>query len=264
MRQRTIRTIVVDDEPLARRYLLSLLDDFEFLKIVGEANNGYEAIEITNSQTVDLAFLDVEMPQMSGLELIDELLQINGATEIILTTGFEQYALDAYKRHVLGYLVKPVDRKELEFYVSQARYLQVKHRKKSITVSAFGNFSVFVGSEPLVFANVKAKELLACLIDACGTEMSMALICETLWEDKPYGESVKALYRRAVKDLRRVLEHNTVKSPLIVSRASLSIDISLVNCDYYDYLKIGDPLFMGEYMEQYPWAEFTKARLALT
>jgi len=255
VKQRHLKTILVDDELLARVYLRGLLAEHPTIEVVAEAAHGFEAIEFVRSNAIDLALLDIEMPQMSGLELAEELHRIDPCIEIIFVTAFEQYALDAYRRHVLGYLVKPCEKDELSYYVAQAMHLKKKRRKHVLSIRTFGRFDAYSAGELLVFSNAKAKELLALLVDYQGGEVSMELACSVLWEDHPYGESEKALYRRATSDLRKLLQSLTDEDILLVSRGSVALNTALVNCDLYDYLKSGSPTFKGEYMAQYAWAE---------
>lgn len=97
--------LIVDDEPLARDLLRSYIEKVEELEISDQCGNALEAFAFLQKKTVDLLFLDIQMPKMNGLELIKSLHQ---RPKIIITTAFREYAVDGFELDVLDYLVKPV------------------------------------------------------------------------------------------------------------------------------------------------------------
>lgn len=103
-----IRIAIIDDEPLARQHVADRLQHEEDVEIVGEAANGLAAIELIRSKRPDLVFLDVQMPGLDGLDVVDTI----GPAEMpatIFTTAFDQYALKAFDRAAVDYLLKPFD-----------------------------------------------------------------------------------------------------------------------------------------------------------
>jgi two-component system LytT family response regulator len=115
-----MRTLVVDDEPLARERLRGLLRGEPDVECVGECANGREAVEAIRSQKPDLVFLDVEMPVLDGLGVIEEI----GAElmpAVIFVTAYDRYALRAFEIHALDYLLKPFDRERFQEAVRRAR-----------------------------------------------------------------------------------------------------------------------------------------------
>lgn len=109
----TIRTIIVDDEPLALRLLRSKLEKSPSIEIVGECKNGREAIAAVIDLSPDLIFLDIQMPGMSGLEVIQNL-QSDIMPLVVFATAYEQYALDAFDANAVDYMLKPLDSKRVE------------------------------------------------------------------------------------------------------------------------------------------------------
>lgn len=106
-----MKAILIDDERLARTELKSLLQNHEQIKIVGEAKNGIEGIELIESLKPDLIFLDIQMPELNGFEMLKKLEHI---PKVIFTTAYDEYAIEAFKVNALDYLMKPVDPKNLE------------------------------------------------------------------------------------------------------------------------------------------------------
>jgi two-component system LytT family response regulator len=115
-----IRSIIVDDNPLNVEILSDLLRDGNHnIEIVGKAENGKEALELIQREQPDLVFLDVEMPDMNGFEMLASLKEINFQT--IFVTAFSHYAIPAIRFNALDYLVKPIDPKELNLAIRRYR-----------------------------------------------------------------------------------------------------------------------------------------------
>lgn len=116
----SIRALIVDDEPLARTGVRQLVEPVEDVTIVGEAGDGPEAVRQIQEQEPDLVFLDVQMPEMNGLEVVREV----GVEQMPLTifvTAYDQYALDAFEAHALDYLLKPIDEERFQEALDRAR-----------------------------------------------------------------------------------------------------------------------------------------------
>ena len=108
-----IKAIIVDDEPNCCKTLLLLLSRYcPGVQVNGTYHNGAAALEAIKASTPDLVFLDVEMPRMNGFEMLEELHSIN--FHLIFTTSYDQYALKAFRFSAVDYLLKPVDREELQ------------------------------------------------------------------------------------------------------------------------------------------------------
>jgi two-component system LytT family response regulator len=100
-----IKCVLIDDEPLAIKVLLNYFVNFSDFEVIATFNNSLEALEFLNSNTVDAVFLDINMPMMTGFELISLL---DNKTRIIITTAFREFAAESYDLEVLDYLVKPI------------------------------------------------------------------------------------------------------------------------------------------------------------
>ncbi len=100
-----MKCIIVDDEPLARRGIADLVAEFNALQLIGSFNHAEGACDFLSSNSVDLIFLDIQMPGISGLEFARSLAE---NTLVIFTTAYSQYALDSYEVDAIDYLVKPI------------------------------------------------------------------------------------------------------------------------------------------------------------
>ena len=117
--QGRIRTLIVDDEPLARERLRTLLADHPDIELIGECEDGPAAVEAIERDRPDLVFLDVQMPELTGFEVLEQLEVVPLA--VIFVTAYDQYAIRAFDVHALDYLLKPFDRDRFDRALTRAR-----------------------------------------------------------------------------------------------------------------------------------------------
>jgi two-component system LytT family response regulator len=113
----TIRTIIIEDEALARNLLKSYLKDHGQVEIIAECENGFDGLKAINEMKPDLVFLDVQMPKLTGFEML-ELLDFR--PEIIFTTAYNQFAIKAFEQHAVDYLLKPFPKERLLVAIERA------------------------------------------------------------------------------------------------------------------------------------------------
>jgi two-component system LytT family response regulator len=116
----SIRALIVDDEPLARTGVQQLVEPLDDVTVVGEAADGPEAVRQIDEQAPDLVFLDVQMPEMTGLEVVREV-GVDNMPLTIFVTAYDQYALEAFEAHALDYLLKPIEEERFAEALERAR-----------------------------------------------------------------------------------------------------------------------------------------------
>jgi two-component system LytT family response regulator len=126
-----IRTLIVDDEPLARRGIRAQLDEEEDIEIVSECRNGLEAVAAIEEQSPDLVFLDVQMPELDGFGVL-EAVGVDRMPVVIFVTAYDQYALRAFDVHALDYLLKPVDAERFASALQRARKQIERHNAQDL------------------------------------------------------------------------------------------------------------------------------------
>ncbi|MDT4897518.1 MAG: two-component system, LytTR family, response regulator [Acidobacteriota bacterium] len=121
-----IRTLIVDDEPLAREGVRMLVEDDSEIEVVGECANGHQAIQAIEEEKPDLVFLDVQMPEINGFEVLEAVSDERLPT-VIFVTAYDKYALRAFEVHALDYLLKPFTRERFTQALERAK-AQIRRR----------------------------------------------------------------------------------------------------------------------------------------
>lgn len=256
--------IAVDDERLAllalEEVIQSLYPDADLHCFLAPT----KALEYARAHQVDIAFLDIEMGGMSGLELAERLNAIYGKTNVVFTTSHSKYALPAFALAPSGYLLKPVTPEAVQREMGNLRH-PVGLAQRHVRIQTFGHFAVFVDDKPVPFCRTKAKEILAYLVDRKGAAITRKELASVLWGDHEYTRSIQTHLQILISDLMHALEEASIKEIVIRQHGSLAIDKARVECDYYDFIQ-GDVkaanAFYGEYMANYSWAEFTEGTLS--
>ncbi len=130
----TLKCIVTDDEPIAREGLLSYIGKVDFLEVVAECEDALQLNDVLKSQTVDLLFLDIEMPYMSGIDFLSNLAN---PPKVIMTTAYEQYAIKGYDLDVIDYLLKPIPFERFLKAVNKAYDIIVNQRNPAKEIDYF-------------------------------------------------------------------------------------------------------------------------------
>ena len=144
-----IRCIIIDDEPLAQKVIENYLENFSFIKLIGKSENAVNSLKYIKEQNIDLIFLDISMPFISGIDFIKTL---QNPPKIILTTAHKEFAIESYELNVLDYLLKPISFErflkainKLEIqpsedsnpetnYSGNDAFIYVRHEKKNVKI----------------------------------------------------------------------------------------------------------------------------------
>lgn len=224
---------------------------------------GQEALDWARHHEVTVAFLDMEMSAMHGLQLARELHAINENIAVVFITAFNQFALEAFAADAIGYILKPYTREDIRKELRKAaRYLPTQEQHVSITTIPY--LSVCVDGMEVRIPSSKCKELLAFFVDRAGTAASAGDIIACLWPDRANDEATGTLLRVTYNRLYRLLEDAGIGHILVSKNRQRWLVRESVDCDLYRILA-GDPdagkAYAGEYLREYSWAEATNARL---
>ena len=247
--------LAIDDEKAMLKALTKAISTSPDIDEIVEFNACSKALEWVSHNTIDIAFLDIKMRGMGGLALAERLLELQPNCKVIFCTGYEEYAVDAFKIHASGYLMKPITADAVQKEIDHIK--GKKEKEMMLTVKCFGNFEVYANGEILPFKRPKTKELLAYLVDRNGAGVTSKEICAVLWEDSIDDKKNRNYLYQLVNDLRITLKEVNAEEVLVKNSNTYAIDTERIDCDYFNYLKKGKPKFLGEYMVQYSWAEVT-------
>lgn len=252
-----MRILIVDDEPMMLDMAEETIKEVRPEAEIYSTLSSQQAYASAQQHTYDVAFLDVEMPGMNGIELAKKLKECYAAINIIFVTAYAEYATEAFSIYASGYLMKPLHKEAVEKAIENLRF-PIAASKKLLRVKCFGNFEVFCEGVPVAFGRTKAKEVFAYLVDRHGAGINTGELCAILWEDSVEQEKNKHYLRNLISDLRKTLRDCNAGEVFINSRNLFAIDPDKLDCDYYRYLE-HDPeaikAYHGEYMKQYSWAE---------
>jgi len=132
-----LQCIIVDDEPIARKLLQEYIEEIDFLALVGTAENPLKAVELINQPGVDLIFLDVNMPKMSGFQFLRSTANL---PMVIMTTAYGQYAVDGFEMAVIDYLVKPFSLERFLKATQKALELATLKQKQAVSANTGSDY----------------------------------------------------------------------------------------------------------------------------
>lgn len=256
--------IAVDDEKLALDTLVDSIGKIVPNARVAGFQKPEEALTYACENDCEIAFLDIKMRGMTGLELARRLKAVRGDVNIIFVTGYSEYSLDAFRLYASDYILKPATPDAVKQALEHLRTPVKPEQTHKIRFQCFGNFEAYVDNKPLVFGRAKAKELLAYLVNRMGASVTMGELMAAMWEDGADTSSRQSNLRNSIADLKNVLTDAGVSNIIRKSRNSIALDCEQVDCDYYDFLRhipYAVNAYHGEYMTQYSWAEITTASL---
>jgi Response regulator containing CheY-like receiver and SARP domains len=256
--------LAIDDNVLALEELISSIKE----ACPGDEVHGFskpsELLDFAKENACDIAFLDIEMWGMNGIELAQKLKEINGKINIVFVTGYSKYALDSYTVKASDYVMKPVTKEAVKEALKNLRCPVNTETNKRVRVQTFGNFEVFVDGNPVLFTRSKTKELFAYLVSRKGALCSNNEIIAVIWEDKDDSPATQSHFRHLVADLIKTLKSLNVQDIIIRKWKQLAVVPGNMSCDFYEMLdgsvKAANS-YAGEFMSQYSWAEIDAAYL---
>ncbi len=205
-----IRAIAVDDEKLSLMRIERILREIPGVRFLEAYQNPSEAAAHDAVLEADVAFLDVEMPELDGLALSELLVEKNPNLEVIFVTAHEKYALQAYQLNAIGYLLKPVQFDDVRRHIERvSRYKRIVRERQAAAphFKVFGQFYLFIQpNEVAAFRTEKTEELLALLLSQRGKPVSRDYICALLWPDMTEERAVRNFHTTAYNIRNRFCE----------------------------------------------------------
>ncbi len=257
-----MRAIIVDDEIYMIHKFTRLMAEVGDIVFSGCFEHAEDALDYVKKDAVEVAFLDAQMPEFDGIELAKALRAVRSDILIVFVTAHEDYIHEFNKLGGDLYILKPYTKEILRNTMEKLRLLAAGQRKK-IYVQMFGRFIVKKNGRPVPL-NGKAKEILALVISKRGHEISNEEIYSTIWEGRPYSNSLMSVYYNAVRRLKTVLREAGIDEILVSTSRGQMADTNRFDCDYYDWQdrnpKPGDQ-FAGDFLPEYSWGEVILASI---
>lgn len=280
-----LRAIIVDDEAPSIKRLRSLLAEHSEIEVCETFLNPLEAVEFIKSNPVDVAFLDISMPEIKGIELSGLLHEVDASIDVIFITGHDEYAVQAFDVSALDYLLKPVTSERLAKTLGK---IMKKHDPRdsmtpSVSIHLFNGLKIYADErqrETLKLRSPKTEELLAFLIYK--QNVSREEIIETLWSELEPDKAWKNLNTTLYYIRKAMSDHSMI--PLIqAGRNDVTILTNRIYCDFYEFDQLvkqirrssntdinlllkGISLYTGRFLEgkAYEWALNMTRELEIT
>lgn len=283
-----MKAIIIDDESLALEYLSNQLNKNSSIKILGEFVSFDTKDYIDLLKEIDIAFLDIEMPEISGLELAEQILEINPSVIIVFITAFNEYAVQAFELNALDYLLKPVQsdrlKKTLERIINQANSSEklLIPAEESLQINLCEDLSFNLPNDSqynVQWRTTKSKELFLYLLHNAEKINRKSELIDLLWPDfdseKAYSQLYTAIYH-VRKSLKQFGSHFSLKSmqegyilftndlyiDIVEWESSLSLLPLLKSDTIHQYENLME-FYTGGYLSKmdYSWTEPEKYRL---
>ena len=261
-----MRILAIDGDPRALDLLTACLRQACPQGELHPFSSGHKALAWLKATGAgfDAAFLEVALPEMSGVALARQLQARCPRGNLIFVTEFPQYMGEAFDLHASGYLMKPVTVPELPSGSWPICATPSRRRPLCCGCRHLGTSRCFSKGGRCTSAAAGAKELFAYLIDRRGAGSTMGELISILWEGRLDTPGVRSQLRSLITDLRTTLQALGQEAVIIKRRDLIAVDPKQVDCDYYRFLA-GAPgpgnLFRGEYMSNYSWGETTLGAL---
>lgn len=255
-----MKILIVDDEEYLRAELRDSLERVIPSNEYLEAEDYDSAIKLLKENRFDIAFLDIQLKGQSGLNIAEAAKRICPKTNIVMVTAYSEYAVDAFKLFVSGYILKPFSDDDLKEVLANLRNpVNSPGADRRLEVQCFGNFEVFADGRPMKFKRQREKEILAYLIVLKGASANKNEICANIFDDSVTPDKADINFRQGISSLKKDLTRYGFENLLIHdSKNAYSVDVSLIHCDFYDCItgKMNrENVNSFDFMNQYSWAE---------
>ncbi|MBD3108028.1 response regulator [Bacillus sp. AGMB 02131] len=272
-----IRAILVDDEPLSLQLLEKKLTSTGEIEIAASYASAEYALQQMKQLDFQVAFLDIEMAGLSGLDLAEVISDWNPSIHIVFVTAYRDYAVQAFELNSIDYLLKPIMMERLEKTISRIKQMHLQKRfpenehSPSLKINFFMEFSASTHKQIISWKTNKAKELFAYLFMHQDTYVHRDTLINDLWPEQDYKKAKIQLHTN-LSYLRKTLESNGIRDALQFTNQSYRLHIEEYYCDAETFEKFIDEnriteenikeaeqvlaLYKGDYAEKnaYAWS----------
>lgn len=275
----TYKVVVVDDEKKAVERFKRIIGQEEAVDLVAGFTNPNEAINYIKTHEVDIAFVDIEMPEIGGLELADMIAEVNPMIDVVFVTAYSQYALQAFQVHAVGYLLKPIEiediRKQMGNIKNRREVKVSTDNRKKFTIQCMSHFLCYYDEQQFInWRTAKSEELLGFLVHHRGRPVAKEKILDTLWHDMDPKKASQNLSSN-LHYVRDVLKNCGADGALERNRNNYRLNTDYIECDMIHFMALieaindagvqvhisllekADQFYQGAYFDNktYAWAD---------
>lgn len=233
-----LKAYIIDDDPPSIKIIAFFLKEYDMVEIAGTFTDPLSALTQFVKDKPQLVFLDINMAQLSGMETAERILDISPETDIIFTTAYDHYAVDAFELNAADYIVKPVIKARFDKSMERVirKYTSAPAPKGKLAIRCFGKFAIFhPHHEPIKWRTEKSRELAALLVYKGGHEVSRDEIIEMLWPDTETDRAIHYLHN-SIYYIRKSFEEYGIGSDQIKISGTYALIIrSDVESDFARY-----------------------------
>jgi len=244
-----LRAITVDDEFSNQILLKRFVEKESLVEVVAQFTEPLSLLEQVEAIQPDVAFVDIEMPVMNGLELAEKLLPLCPDTHIVFVTAYSQYAIEAFRVNALDYLLKPIDAEEMKRVLHKlmssmdpkphVQPLDIPILIPQCRIQTLGDFEVHGthSKPPVQWLTAKVEELLAYLVMHADKSVGKETLCEVLWPDSDYEKGLMNLYTTVYR-LRKTLLRECVSLQIICGKDGYQVQTEGCVLDFKDFERL--------------------------
>jgi two-component SAPR family response regulator len=274
-----MKAVIIDDEQAALRSFQILLNKYPDIIITGIYNDPFEAIKQIKNNKPDVVFIDINMPQMNGLNAATCIMDESPSSEIVFVTAYDEYAIEAFELHAIDYLLKPVEEIRLCKTVARLKRKITEIRQVStqnFTIRCFGCCKAeFAGGASMKFRAEKTKELFAYLLLNAGRDITKEELFDMLWPLDDPDKAIRQLYN-GIYYIRKSMDDIGISKDILSVDSRYHLRIGTVDYDVAKFcslfnitqnrkavLEEMESLYLGDYLEGclYEWAYYEREKL---
>lgn len=237
-----MKVVLVDDELPSLSLMKMLMRKNKYLEVIGEFTNSLEALKFIKETVPDVIFIDIEMPQMTGVELATEVMHFNSNIQIIFVTAFEKYALKAFDVNAINYILKPFTEEALNITVTRllrnynCREQNFSNQQEMNKIVTLGEYSVFGNrnGEKVQWVTAKAKELFAYFVLQRGKEVDKWTLCDILFPETIAKRAEHNLHS-TISRLKAALKNVGIENIISCAKGNYKVDMSMFLCDIWEW-----------------------------
>lgn len=258
-----MKILYIDDEKNALKDFEYECKKIEGIEDIYLCNNVKEGKKVLENNDIDVLFLDINMPEITGTEFAKKALSITSRIKIVFVTAYDQYAIEAINNiHPEGYILKPITSTKIKKVLGYLK--EIGFSGNRIMVKTFGNFDIYVDDKKIKFKRSFSKEILAYLIDKKGSSVSRKELAASVFDLDDYSRKTQININQYIYALKNTLDEYNIGQVLNNSGGLLSVNMSMMDIDFINFIN-GDKkarrMYKGEYMTSYSWGEPTSSYL---